>query len=295
MRAEFKEKLPLSNGIELAHQSKRILELDNSIYPTMSDWIQNLFIEHSDLFLKLLNFRWDLTESLVNGMTSVLKEHGIASGNLLDLCCGNGRVSIHMAKKGFKGIGVDISKAFVEDAKKKAERHMVSNSVTFLVGDVRKLKQVVGSQSQPFDIVISVWTSVGYYSPEEDLEIFRQARELSRDGAILIVAQTTHSEYLSLKFAPTSYIEVENMIVLESREYDPTKSHMSTSWTFYEKQGDDLKFIDKVGFELHVYDLGELCSLLNEAGWETIATYGSFLTLQPSNPLGSLNIVAKAK
>lgn len=261
----------------------------------MSDWIQKLFIEHSDLFLKVLDFRWDRTETLVNGIVNVLRERGITSGNLLDLCCGNGRVSIHMAKKGFKAVGVDVSKAFVEDARDKAERHRVSNSVTFLVGDVRRLEQVVSGRSQPFDVVTSVWTSVGYYSVEEDLDIFKQARKLAREGATLIVAETTHSGYLSLKFAPTSHWEVENMIVLESREYDPVKSHMSTSWTFYQKHGSDLKFIDKVEFELHVYNLSEFCSLLNEAGWETVATYGSFSTLQLPNPLGKLNIVAEAK
>ena len=261
----------------------------------MSDWIRSLFIERAGLFLKLLSLRWDLTEDLVNGMIGVLKKYGVTSGNLLDLCCGNGRVSIHMAKKGFKTVGVDISKAFVEDARKKAEEHMVSDLATFHVGDVRELRQVLGSKLQPFDVVMSVWTSIGYYSTTEDLNIFKQAREVAREGAILIVAQTTHSEYVSLKFAPTSYMEVGNMVLLESREYDPTRSHMATSWTFYEKQGEDLKFIDKVGFDLHVYSLSELCSLLSEAGWETVATYGSFLTLQLPGPLGSINIVAKAK
>ena len=85
----------------------------------MSDWTRKLFVEHSDLFLKLLDERWSKTEDVVNGMLKVLSGFGIASGNLLDLCCGNGRISIYMAKKGFKAVGVDISRAFLEDARKK--------------------------------------------------------------------------------------------------------------------------------------------------------------------------------
>lgn len=261
----------------------------------MNDWVENLFIEHSNLFLKLLDYRWERTEELVNGIIKVLKGFGITSGSLLDLCCGNGRVSIYMAKKGFKAVGVDISKVFIEDARKKAKEHKVSSLVAFLEGDVRKLTEVVGSNLQPFDIIINAWTSIGYYSQEEDLNIFKQARELSREGAILFIAETTHSEYLSLRFVPTSYMEVENMVVLENRKYDPMKSEITTSWAFFNKHGEDLEFIDRVEFQLHVYNLSELCTLLKKAGWETLATYGNLSTLQPKSPLSHLNIVARAQ
>jgi len=136
----------------------------------MNDWINKLFVEHADLFLKLLNQRWAQTEELVNGMSRLLDGFGIKSGSLLDLCCGNGRVSICMAKRGFKTVGVDISRAFIEDARKKAGEHGVSSVVTFLEGDVRKLKKVVGGVSQPFDVVVNAWTSIGFYSVEDDLE-----------------------------------------------------------------------------------------------------------------------------
>lgn len=262
----------------------------------MSDWIKDLFIKHSDLFLKLLDFRWERTKDLVNGMVKALRGFKIKSGRLLDLCCGNGRVSIHMAERGFSAVGVDISSAFIESAKRRAREHKVSNLVTFLEGDVRRLVEVVGSGSKPFDVVVNAWTSVGYYSKEEDLSIFKQARELSREGAILFVAETMHSEYLSLAFAPTSYMELEDIVLLENRKYDPVKSHISSSWSFYQKEvGKDLKFLDTVKIEHHVYNLNELCTLLSKAGWEAVAIYGSLATLQPKSPLSPLNIVAKAQ
>jgi SAM-dependent methyltransferase len=228
-------------------------------------------------------------------MLKVLSIHEITSGNLLDLCCGNGRVSINMAEKGFKTVGVDISKTFLEDARRKAQEHKVSSLVNFLEGDVRRLREVVGNISQPFDVVVNAWTSIGYFSQEEDLSIFKQARELSRKNAILFIAETTHSGYISLMFTPTAYTETGDIVLLENRKYDSTTSQLSTSWVFYKKHGEDLKFIDKVEFELHIYSLSELSSLLREAGWETVATYGNFSTLQPTSPLTSLNIVAKAQ
>jgi 2-polyprenyl-3-methyl-5-hydroxy-6-metoxy-1,4-benzoquinol methylase len=260
----------------------------------MRDWINKLFIERSDLFLKIMNQRWTKTEQLVNGIVKLLDDFGIKSGNLLDLYCGNGRVSIHMAKKGFRAVGVDISKVFLEDAGRKAKEHGVSRLVTFLEGDVRKLKDVVGTVSKPFDVVVNVWTSIGFYQQKDDLSVFKQARQLSRKNAILFVAETVHTEYISIKFTPTSYDELENIVLLENREYDPTTAQMKTSWIFYDRRGKDLSFIDKADIVHHVYSLRELCSLLKNAGWETVAFYGNLSTLQPMSPLTHMNIVARA-
>ena len=260
----------------------------------MRDWINKLFIERSDLFLKIMDQRWAKTEPLVNGIVKVLDDFGIKSGKLLDLYCGNGRTSIYMAKKGFRAVGVDISKAFLDDAKRKAESHGVSGLVTFLEGDVRKLKQIVGPNSKPFDAVVNVWTSVGFYGEKDDLSVFKQARQIAREGAILVIAETVHTEYLSLKFTPTSYAELDDIVMLENRKYEPTTAQANTSWIFYRRRGKNLEFIDEAEIMHHVYSLSELCSLLKRAGWETVASYGNLSTLQPLTPLTHMNIVAKA-
>jgi tRNA/tmRNA/rRNA uracil-C5-methylase (TrmA/RlmC/RlmD family) len=101
----------------------------------MSDWINKLFVQRSDLFLRLLDQRWPKTEERINAMIKVLHSFGIRSGSVLDLCCGNGWISIFMAKKGFRSVEVDISKVLLEDARRKAQKHGVSNSVIFLEDD----------------------------------------------------------------------------------------------------------------------------------------------------------------
>ena len=260
----------------------------------MSDWISKLFIDRSHLFLEVMNQRWVKTEPLANGIVKLLGDFGIKSGIVLDLCCGNGRTSIYMAKKGFRAVGIDISKAFLEDARTKAKAYGVFRCVTFLEGDVRKLKEILKPVSKPFDVVVSVWTSVGFYREKDDLDIFRQARQLSRKDAILFIAETMHTERISLKFTPTSFTELGNIVMLENRRYDSTTAQMDTSWLFYKKQGQDLKFIDMADISHHVYSLSELCSLLKKAGWQTVAFYGDLSTLQPMSPLTHMNIIAKA-
>jgi SAM-dependent methyltransferase len=260
----------------------------------MKNWVDELFIERSDLFLKLLSQRWSRTEELVNGMMVLLGGFGIKSGTVLDLCCGNGRISVFMAKRGFKAVGVDISRALLEDARRKAEENEVAERVSFLEGDVRRLKDIAQRSLKPFAVVVNAWTSIGYYAPNDDLNIFKQARELSKEGAILFILEAMHTEYLSIKFAPTSYAEIDNLVLLEDRKYDPISARLKTAWIFYRKRGKDLEFVDRVEIENHVYSLSELSSLLKKANWETVASYGSISTLQPMSPLTALNVVAKA-
>jgi len=259
----------------------------------MGDWQHELFVEKADLFLRVMDARWPRAEKLVEGMLGVLSGYGIHSGELLDLCCGNGRICVHMAKRGFRATGIDISDRFLEDAGEKAREHGVSHLTRFVQGDVREFKRVLGHISQPFDVVTSVWTSVGYSIREGDVSIFSQARELARKGAVLVVADTAHSARWPV--VRTSYSDLGDMVMLEEAKQDQFRFTVQTTWSFYSKDGQNLKFVDKVGFEIHVYGLSEFSSLLSEAGWEPVVAYGDLSTLQPLTPLTGLNLVSVAK
>lgn len=126
----------------------------------MSDWSRRLFKERADLSLGIMNQRWPYTEKTVNGMIKILGEHNITTGRVLDLCCGNGRVSIHFALKGFKVTGVDYSKKYIEDARKKAVEYQVADKVKFLESDARALNYKVNNLSKLIDLqpfVVNEW------------------------------------------------------------------------------------------------------------------------------------------
>ncbi|MEM2930801.1 MAG: methyltransferase domain-containing protein [Thermoproteota archaeon] len=258
----------------------------------MEDWIKRMFIDRADLFLKIMNERWPRTEVLVDGMIRLLKDFGIEGGMILDLCCGNGRVATSFAKKGFRAIGVDISPVFVEDARARAGEFGVSERVDFICGDVRRLLSLMPKDAC-FDVVTSVWTSIGYYDKSEDLAVFKQARRLTREGGILFIAETAHRDSLGLRFCPSSFSFYEDIVLVEETKWDVLTSRLRTTWSFYARDGNDLKFIDRIGFDIYVYGASELASMLKESGWETIATYGNLATKQPFSPMTELNLVAK--
>lgn len=256
----------------------------------VADWAERLFIRRADLSLRIMNLRWPHTEKAVEGMARVLSEHGIRSARVLDLCCGNGRFSIHFAKRGFRATGVDYSEAYLEDARRRAEENGVSSLVDFVLGDVRNLKDIL--KEAGYDVVISAWTSIGYSTREDDLSLFRQARELSREDALLFVIETEHEGRASMRRAQSSCIELDGMMLLEGSTYDPITSEQRATWGFYRKDGKDLEYIDELEYRVHVYSPSELASLLREAGWRAEALYGDVSTLQPISPFTSMNLVA---
>ncbi|MGB9717398.1 MAG: class I SAM-dependent methyltransferase [Thermoproteota archaeon] len=239
-----------------------------------------------------MNERWLKTEALVDGMIRLLKDFNIESGRILDLCCGNGRVAISFAKKGFRAVGIDFSPVFIEDARERARELGVSKRASFICGDARRLLSLV-PRDACFDVVTSVWTSIGYYDKSEDLAVFKQARRLTREGGVLFIAETVHRDSLNLRFCPSSFTLHEDIVLVEEARWDALTSRLRTTWSFYVKNGDDLRFIDRIVFDIYVYSVSELASMLREAGWETVATYGNLATRQQFSPWTELNLVAK--
>jgi len=80
-------------------------------------WIDKLFIEKAELFLRVLDSRWSQGVREAEYIDKLLAKLGVGRGStVLDLGCGNGRIAISLALKGYKVVGVDISPVFIEDA-----------------------------------------------------------------------------------------------------------------------------------------------------------------------------------
>ena len=87
---------------------------------------------------------------------------------LLDLACGSGRHSISISKEGYQVYGIDLSENSIELAK---SRNVPRSH--FEVWDMRKVYK-----KGLFDVVLSLFTSLGYFDNEEDdRETFRSIYE----------------------------------------------------------------------------------------------------------------------
>ena len=86
---------------------------------------------------------------------------------ILDLCCGQGRHALELARRGFSGVtGLDRSRYLIRLARKRAkQRHLV---VSFHEGDARRFRLGEGE----FNCVCVLGNSFGYFErPEDDLAV----------------------------------------------------------------------------------------------------------------------------
>lgn len=100
----------------------------------------------------LLQDLWELGSS-PRDMLEMVQKHITTSGEtrVLDLACGKGAVSIHLAKElGCMVKGIDIIPDFVDYARQKAKEYEVEHLCKFVVGDITKAVK----KETNYDIVI---------------------------------------------------------------------------------------------------------------------------------------------
>ncbi len=84
-------------------------------------WVEEVFIRKQELFLKTLEAMEQHADRGAENVYRLLKKHGIEPGaRILEVGCGNGRIILRLALKGYQVVGIDISPLFIEKAKEKA-------------------------------------------------------------------------------------------------------------------------------------------------------------------------------
>ncbi len=261
------------------------------------DWVKRLFVDNADIYLKIMDSLWSDGDMLAEGIARVLRSYGLGPGaRVLDLFCGNGRVSVNLAKRGFEVTGVDISFPFVMNAREKAEKVGVKDRTNFIAGDVRELRRLLKPEDR-YDVVLIVWSSLGYYDEMTDLEVLKQAREFSEDNAVLVIADTIHRDLVtgSGYNSRRTFTMHGDVLLLEKNFFNPLNSKMISDWMIYEDEGTILKKKLSITIEVRIYTVTELVNLLRQAGWGVDSIYGDLRRLQPFNPSTSrLNLVARA-
>ena len=96
----------------------------------------------------------------------------------LDLCCGDGRLAVPLAERGYSVTGLERDATMVADARARA-----SEGARFIQGDMRELRHVTGS----FDVVVNMWHSFGYFDADTNTSVVRQIHEkLNPHGRFII-------------------------------------------------------------------------------------------------------------
>jgi SAM-dependent methyltransferase len=256
-------------------------------------WTEKLFIEDPDLFRASIEARFERTHDEINCLIDLFNQNNVPrDGLILDLACGIGRISIPLAENGYNVVGLDISPSYIQRANEYAIEDGVSDNTRFVIGDMRKLASIL-SDYAGFDAIVNMWTSMGYWDEETDLNILRQSLILTKPGG-LFVMHTANRDTLIRRFQARDFsFGDDGLVVLMERELDLESSRMINFWSYYRREGEDLRFLNRMEINHRVYSLHELKDQFQDAGWKVLESYGGFEQQPLSTDTFNMIIVAQ--
>ncbi len=172
-----------------------VLNLEEHV---QSDWWRRIF---NSIYLKTDADVVDdqhITRKEVDLFSEILRLS--PQDKILDLCCGQGRHSLELARRGFQSVeGLDRSHYLIQKAKTQAKKEGLN--VRFKEGDARKLLYLPDS----FDVVMILGNSFGYFETiQDDLRVLKEvSRVLKPWGRLLI--DVADGEYLREHFQRRSW------------------------------------------------------------------------------------------
>ena len=241
-------------------------------------WTHRLFVEGPELFLPFLELAEERAQSEAGILADLFGRFGVPEGGkVLDVACGTGRLAIPLARRGYRVTGIDLSPLFVDKARERSADEGLD--VDFIVGDMQGVSSSMAKHG-PFDAVINMFTSNGYYGRDGDLELFEQLQDLSSPGAIMVVL-TMNRDWMMGNFQPEGVDSAGAIRILQRRRLDLETSTLHNDWEFYEGEGDDLRVRLRLQLDHRVYSLHDLKALVEEAGWEYLVGLGSDRGAEP--------------
>ena len=243
----------------------------------MDEWT-DFYKKNPELYLNEFESKSEEGVKIAEGIANYIHENKPSAKIILDIPCGTGRISIPLARQGFKVIGIDFSKVFIEHAISKAVNNNLVNNVNFLEKDMYDLKSDM-LETRP-DVIINWWTSIGYHSPMKDVTFFKRLRDLSKTGTLFMV-ETWHREFIINHPIRKMWKSLGNNIVLVENNFDYSSSSIQSNHKYYEKNINDLKYLGQFDSRIIVYDKDELELMLEKSGWKIVGTYNDIFTRAP--------------
>jgi SAM-dependent methyltransferase len=194
----------------------------------------------------------------------ILRLTKVRGRSALDLCCGPGRFSVALAKRGFAVTGVDRTKYLLDKARARARGTRVH--VEWIRQDMRDFVR-----PGAYHLAISTYTSFGYFdSRGEDTTVLANVFRSLRPGGVFFV-EMLGRENLAKMFLPVSVETLpDGSIMVERRKIVDDWTRIENEWTVV-KDGVAKKFL----LRLNLYSGQELRQQMEQVGFADVKLYGS--------------------
>jgi SAM-dependent methyltransferase len=182
---------------------------------------------------------------------------------ILDLACGFGRHTNRLAAMGHMMTGVDLSSGFLEIARQDAIQRNVE--VRYQQDDMRRI-----AFEGEFDRVMLLFTAIGYFNDEENLQALVNAKNALKSGGLLIFDTMNRDSFLK-NMRPYYVMEKDENLMIDRLSFDCILGRLVNKRIVIR----DGVRKDKPYFT-RLYNPNEARSLINLAGLELQHLYGSW-------------------
>ena len=182
-------------------------------------------------------------------------------GAVLDLACGHGRLANRLASRGAVVTGYDITPRFLEVARGDAARQKLE--VDYVEGDIRDLDYL-----ETFDVVVSWFTSFGYFGDDADRQVLRAVRRSLRPGGSFLV-ELLHGPGLWKRFLPAIVNRRGDDMMIDENRYDAMTGRVESRRTIV--RGDRARTFR---FSIRLFSYPEIREWLETAGFSHVEGVG---------------------
>lgn len=231
-----------------------------------SDWWRTLF---NSIYLKTDGDVVENDANTAREVDALVSAAGLeANDRVLDLCCGQGRHCLELARRGFRNVvGVDRSRYLVRLARRRAKQQ--SLQVSFHEGDARRFRL----KENDFHCVVLMGNSFGYFDREEDdLAVFGAVQRAMSAGGV-IVLDIVNGDWMRQNFVPRNWewIDQDHLVCRERSMSADQQRLISREVVVHAERG---VIVDQFYAE-RLYSREGITQLLEQAGFSNIREHDS--------------------
>ncbi len=234
-----------------------------------------------DLFMDNIPY-----EEWADYLISLLKEYNIDNGIVLDMGCGTGNITEHLAKAGYDMIGIDNSDEMLNIAMEK--RVNLGLDILYLLQDMRDF-ELYGTVAA----AVSICDSMNYITDYDELvDVFRLVNNYLDPGGIFIFDLNTESKYTAIGDTVIAENRDEGSFIWEN-SYFPDEKINQYDLTIFERLENGLYEKHEETHIQMAYSLDEIRRALDEAGLEFICAYDAFTHNPPCKESERIYVIAR--
>jgi len=183
---------------------------------------------------------------------------------IADLPCGDGRLTIELASRGYRTTGVDISDRLVKAARDSAERTHVEAS--FEVGDMKEL-----TWQSELDGAFCMGNSFAYFDDAGNRQFVEKVYRALKPGKIFLLQTNLVMESILTKPLSRTWYEFGDILFCHSASYDPTHSILTSEYRFSKQDTEERRTA-----HYRIYTLRDLLELVRSVGFRRADALGGF-------------------